>query len=111
MNIKLLGTKILVKILPEEKKVGKIHIPDFTDINYNYIKVKVVGVGNGKRIKKTGLRRPVTDINLGDEGYIARFTGTRLVIEWERYAIIDEREIIGIIEVENEPNTQTTNTR
>jgi len=108
MNINLLGTKILVKILPEEKKVGLIHIPDTSDINYNYIRVRVVGVGNGKRIKKTGLRRPVTDIKLGDEGYMARFTGTRILIDREPYAIIDEREIIGIIEVENDSSNQTT---
>ena len=94
INVKPLGDRVLVQPL-DEKEVNKggIIIPDTAKEKPQEGTVAAVGTGklddNGKKIEFT--------VKVGDKVLIPKYGGTEIKIEGEKYLILREDDVLGII--------------
>ena len=94
VNVKPLGDRVLVQPIEEEEvKKGGIIIPDTAKEKPQEGKVVALGTGkvddNGKKIDFT--------VKKGDRVLISKYGGTEVVIESDRFLIMREDDILGII--------------
>ncbi|WP_417912271.1 co-chaperone GroES [Candidatus Electronema sp. TJ] len=95
MNIRPLNDRILVKRLEEEEKTaGGIIIPD--SAKEKPAEGKVIAVGAGKR--NDAGQRITMDVKAGDRVLFSKYGGTDVKIGSEKYLIMREEDILGIIE-------------
>lgn len=95
MNIRPLNDRILVKRVEEEEKTaGGIIIPD--SAKEKPAEGNVVAVGAGKRNDKG--ERIAMDVKAGDRVLFSKYGGTDVKIGGEKYLIMREEDILGIIE-------------
>ena len=94
INVKPLGDRVLVQPL-DEKEVNKggIIIPDTAKEKPQKGTVAAVGTGklddDGKKIEFT--------VKVGDKVLIPKYGGTEIKIEGEKYLILREDDVLGII--------------
>jgi co-chaperonin GroES (HSP10) len=92
----MLGNRVLVEFLEEEKQLG-IALPDgYSDER----KGRVVSVGNGRRDKK-GKRHPIEGINVGDVVLLPNGLGPgarQIDHEGKMYWSIISDELLGVLE-------------
>lgn len=94
MKFKPLGDRVLVKRLLVESKTKKgIIIPENVDNNSNEGVVVAVGEGN---INKKGAIVPLR-VRVGEHIIFTRWCGTELKIADEKYIIMKESDILGLI--------------
>ena len=94
MNIKPLADRVLVKPAPaEEKTISGIIIPD--SAKEKPMEGKVVAVGPGA-LNKAGERLPM-DVKAGDKVLYGKYAGTEVKIEDEKYLIMHQEDILGIL--------------
>lgn len=95
MTIKPLGDKILVKPIekPEEKK-GSIIIPDTAKEKPQ--EGEIIAIGRGK-VNEEGKILP-HEVKVGDRVLFGKYAGTEVTIDGEKYLIMSEEDILGIIE-------------
>ena len=94
MNIKPLRDKVILK--PEEtkeSKLGVLYIPDTAKEKKN-IGI-IIATGPGKRDNKGNLI-PL-DVKVDDKVIYSKYAGTEIEIDNEKYIILDQDDIIGII--------------
>lgn len=97
MQIKPLHNKILVRIeSTKERKVGNLIIPS-TIADKNHIVGLVISVGKGRKTSDGG-RKPAPDVKPGDKVLLAKFAGTRFMIESHLCMVIYDKEIICVFE-------------
>ncbi len=98
MNLKLLGSRILVEVgeVKEEKTPGGIIIPILAKRKLSQ-EGEVIAVGKGNRNKK-GELIPVK-LKVGDKVLFPRYFGTEVKIEGKKYFIMDEDSVLGNLEV------------
>jgi chaperonin GroES len=95
MNIRPLNDRILVKRVEEEEKTaGGIIIPD--SAKEKPAEGKVVAVGAGKR--NDAGDRIAMDVKVGDRVLFSKYGGTDVKLDGEKYLIMREEDILGIIE-------------
>ncbi len=95
VKIRPLDDRILVKqSAAEERTAGGIVLPDTAKEKPQ--KGKVIATGPGKMLKN-GKRGPM-EIKKGDEVFYGKYAGTEVEIENEKYVIIRESDILGIVE-------------
>ncbi|WP_417910301.1 co-chaperone GroES [Candidatus Electronema sp. PJ] len=95
MNIRPLNDRILVKRVEEEEKTaGGIIIPD--SAKEKPAEGKVIAVGAGKR--NDAGERIVMDVKVGDRVLFSKYGGTDVKLDGEKYLIMREEDILGIIE-------------
>jgi chaperonin GroES len=95
IKIRPLDDRILVKQSEaEEKTAGGIVLPDTAKEKPQ--RGKVVATGPGKQLKNG--KRIGTEIKKGDEVYYGKYAGTEVEVEGEKYVIIRESDILGIVE-------------
>ncbi len=95
MKIRPLNDRILVKRVEEEEKTaGGIIIPD--SAKEKPAEGKVVAVGAGKR--NDAGERIAMDVKEGDRVLFSKYGGTDVKVDGEKYLIMREDDILGIIE-------------
>ncbi|CAK8719745.1 co-chaperone GroES [Candidatus Electronema halotolerans] len=95
MKIRPLNDRILVqRVEEEEKTAGGIIIPD--SAKEKPAEGKVVAVGAGKR--NDAGERIAMDVKEGDRVLFSKYGGTDVKVDGEKYLIMREDDILGIIE-------------
>ncbi|RLC48304.1 MAG: co-chaperone GroES [Candidatus Cloacimonadota bacterium] len=89
MKITPLDDRVLVKpIENKEKKVGNIIIPDTAKEKPQI--GKVIAVGNDEDLQKV--------VKNGDKVIYAKYGGTEVELEGEKYLIVQRSDLLGIVE-------------
>ncbi len=95
IGVKPLDDRILVKQSEaEERTSGGIVLPDTAKERPQ--RGKVIAVGPGKKLKD-GEPIPL-DVKVGDEVFYSKYAGTDIEIDGEKYVILRESDVLGIIE-------------
>ncbi len=95
VNIKPLDDRILVKQSEaEEKTAGGIVLPDTAKEKPQ--RGTVIAVGPGKMLSDG--QRAGMDVKVGDEVVYGKYAGTEVEISGEKYVIIRENDVLGVIE-------------
>ena len=95
MNIKPLGDRVVIKVLPgEETTKSGIVIPDTAKEKPQ--EGEVVAVGSG-RVLENG-QRVELEVKAGDRVFYSKYAGNEIKISGQEYLILNEREILGIVE-------------
>ncbi len=95
MQIKPLGDRVLVKpVEKKEEKKGGIIIPDTA--KEKPMEGVVEAVGQGKMTEK-GDRLPM-NVKKGDKVLYGKYSGTEIGFDNEKYLIMHEDDILGVME-------------
>lgn len=95
MTIKPLGDRVLVKPIEEDEQVrGGIIIPDTAKEKPQQGKVKAVGPG---KVTEEGKVLPM-NVKKGEKILYGKYAGTEVKIGDDKYLIMSEGDILGIIE-------------
>jgi len=95
MTIKPLGDRVLVKPIEETEQVrGGIIIPDTAKEKPQQGKIEAVGPG---KLTEEGKLLPM-NVKAGDTVLYGKYAGTEIKIGTEKYLIMSEHDILGIIE-------------
>jgi len=93
--IKPLHDRVIVQQEEQEQRTkGGIIIPD--TVKEKPLIGKVIAVGEGRRLEN-GTLIPLA-VKKGDRVLFARFGGTEVELDGEKYLIMREEEILGILE-------------
>jgi chaperonin GroES len=95
MKIRPLQDRILVQRVKEEEKTkGGIIIPDTA--KEKPVEGRVIAVGIGK-LSEEG-KRIALEVKKGDRILFGKYSGDEIKIEGEKYLIMREDDVLGIIE-------------
>jgi len=95
VSLKPLGDRVLLKILEtEEKTEGGIFLPDTAKEKPQ--KGEVVAVGTGK-VLADGKKVPI-EVKVGDKVIFSRYAGDEVKDGEEKYLLVNERDILGVID-------------
>jgi chaperonin GroES len=95
VKIRPLDDRILVKQnAAEEKTAGGIVLPDTAKEKPQ--RGKVVAAGPGKLLDDG--KRGKMEIKKGDEVFYGKYAGTEVEVDGDKYVIIRENDVLGIIE-------------
>lgn len=93
-NIKPLGDRVLVKSIEESEQVkGGIIIPDSAKEKPQ--EAEVIALGTGKK-DEDGKVQAFT-VKTGDRVIISKYGGTEVKFDGEKYLLVREDDILGII--------------
>jgi len=95
MNIKPLGSRVVIKALEKEERTKSgILLPETAKEKPQ--QGKVVAVGSGK-VTETGTKVAL-EVKEGDTVIFSKYSGTEVKVEGEEYIILDgERDILAIV--------------
>jgi len=94
VKIKPIGDRVLVKHVEEkEQSRGGIIIPDSAKEKPQ--EAEVIALGTGKKDDK-GVVQPF-EVKVGDRILISKYGGTEVKIEDEKYVLVREDDILGVI--------------
>ncbi|NLE28803.1 MAG: co-chaperone GroES [Phycisphaerae bacterium] len=95
VKIRPLDDRILVKQnAAEEKTAGGIVLPDTAKEKPQ--RGKVIAAGPGKMLNDG--KRGKMEVKKGDEVFYGKYAGTEVEVDGEKYVIIRENDVLGIIE-------------
>ncbi len=95
-----MGDKVIVKpIQKEETSKGGIIIPDTAKEKPQ--EGEIIAVGPGK-VNKQG-NKIAMDVKVGDKVIFAKYTGSEITIDGEKYLIMPESDILAISGTEAKP--------
>ncbi|HWI62675.1 MAG TPA: co-chaperone GroES [Symbiobacteriaceae bacterium] len=96
MNIKPLGSRVVIKALEKEERTKSgILLPDTAKEKPQ--QGKVVAVGPGK-VLDSGAKAAL-EVKEGDTVIFSKYSGTEVKVEGEEYIILDgERDILAIVQ-------------
>lgn len=95
MNIKPLGSRVVIKALEKEEKTKSgILLPDTAKEKPQQGKVMAVGTG---RVLENGTKVAL-DVKEGDTVIFSKYSGTEIKIDGEEYMILDgDRDVLAIV--------------
>jgi chaperonin GroES len=94
MNIKPLDNRVVVKPAEAESTTsGGIVLPESAKEKQTRGKVLQVGPG---RLLDSGKRVPPA-VSVGDEVYYGQYAGTEIKIDDQKYVILEESELLGVV--------------
>jgi chaperonin GroES len=95
MNIKPLGSRVVIKALEKEERTKSgILLPDTAKEKPQ--QGKVVAVGPGKMLENG--TRIALEVKEGDTVIFSKYSGTEVKVDGEEYIILDgERDILAIV--------------
>jgi chaperonin GroES len=95
VKIRPLDERILVKQCEaEEKTAGGIVLPDTAKEKPQ--RGKVIATGPGKLLKDG--KRAAMEVKKGDEVFYGKYSGTEVEVSGEKYVILRETDVLGIVE-------------
>ena len=94
-KIKPIGDRVLVKYIEEEQEQsrGGIIIPDSAKEKPQ--EAEVVALGTGKK-DDSGKAQPF-EVKVGDRVLISKYGGTEVKLDEEKYMLVREDDILGVI--------------
>lgn len=94
LKIRPVGDRILVQHVEEKEQVrGGVIIPDTAKEKPQ--EAKVIAVGTGPRSKDGTVS--TFEVRVGDRVLIARFTGSEVKLADQKFTLVREDDILGII--------------
>jgi chaperonin GroES len=94
VNIKPIGDRVLVQHIEEKEQVrGGIIIPDSAKEKPQ--EAKVIALGTGKKGEDGKI--VAFEVKVGDKVLISKYGGTEVKIEGEKYTLVREDDILGVI--------------
>jgi chaperonin GroES len=94
IKIKPIGDRVLVKLTEEKEQVrGGIIIPDAAKEKPQ--EAEVIALGTGKK-NEDGKVQPF-EVKVGDRVLISKYGGTEVKFEEEKYTLVREDDILGVI--------------
>ncbi len=91
-----LGDKIVVKPIEEEEKTPSgIFLPETAKEKPQ--QGEVIAVGPGRWNNEKGERIPL-DVKVGDRVIFAKYSGTEVKLDGEKYLIMSESDVLAIVE-------------
>ncbi len=94
VKITPLGDRVLVKRLETEEQIkGGIYIPDSAKEKSQ--EAEVVALGSGKRLEHG--ERQAFEVKAGDRVLVSKYGGTELERDGEKYLLLSEDDILGIL--------------
>lgn len=94
--MQLLHDNILVKRLANATQTkGGLYVPLTADSPY--FKYLVLGVGPGRKSKKTGKVIPM-EVKVGDVVVAAKFNGTDILVDGDTYYVLNSQQILAVLE-------------
>ena len=95
MSLRPLVDRVLLKIVEKEEKIkGGIFLPDTAKEKPQ--KGEVVAVGTGK-VTSDGKKVPI-EVKVGDKVIFSRYAGNEVKDGEEKYLLVNERDILGVID-------------
>ena len=95
MKLAPLDDRVVIKQSEaEEKSAGGIILPDAAKEKPQ--RGKIIAVGPGKMLDNG--KRGEMNVKKGDEVLYAKYTGNEIEIDGEKYVILHEGDILGVIE-------------
>ncbi len=97
-TIRPLGDRVLIrKIETKERKYGAIFIPpSANEIDTAWV-AEVIAVGRGRH-NEAGELIEITDVKAGDKIVIAKYMGTEVKINDEKYFVVRAGDILGVVD-------------
>ncbi len=96
MKLKPLADRVIVKQSEaEEKTKSGIVLPD--SAKEKPTKGKVVSVGPGKTDEKTGKRHEL-NVRVGEVVYYGKYSGTDVELDGDKFVILRESDLLGVLE-------------
>lgn len=96
MAMKPLFDKVLIKPSEvKEEKIGSIYVPDTAKEKPQQGKIEAVGPG--RTADSDGKLIPMS-VKVGDNVIYGKYSGTELTINGDKFLIMSEKDIYGIIE-------------
>ncbi len=93
IKIKPLGDRVLVKHIEEKEQIkGGIIIPDAAKEKSQEAEVVALGTGRVEDGKRAAF-----EVKVGDKVLIAKYGGTEVKIGEEKFTLVREDDILGII--------------
>ncbi len=93
LNIKPIGERIIVQHIQAADMSGGIFIPEGAKEKPQEAIILALGAG---RRNETGQITPF-EVKVGDKVLVSKYGGTEVKIENQKYVIITEDEILGVI--------------
>ncbi len=94
LKIRPLDDRVVVeRFEAEERTRGGIVLPD--SAREKPQQGKVIAVGPGKLLEKTGERGQMS-LKIGDSVFYGKYTGTEVEIEGEKYVILRESDVLAV---------------
>ena len=95
MKFRPLHDRVVVRrILPQEKSMGGIIIPD--TVKEKPMEGEVIAAGPGAR-DEAGVVRPL-DVRDGDRVLFGKWSGTEVMLDGEEFIIMKEGDLMGVID-------------
>jgi len=95
MKLKPLADRVIVKQTEaEEKTASGIYLPDAA--KEKPTKGKVISVGPGKLDEKGKRMEP--NVKAGDVVYYGKYAGTEVEVKGEKFVILRESDLLGVLE-------------
>jgi chaperonin GroES len=93
-KIRPVGDRILVQHVEDKEQVrGGVIIPDSAKEKPQ--EAKVIALGTGGKAKDGAVR--AFDVKVGDMVLVAKFAGSEVKLDDQRYTLVREDDILGII--------------
>lgn len=94
LKIRPLDDRVVVEPFEaEERTAGGIVLPDTAREKPQ--QGKVVAVGPGKLLEKSGERAPMS-LKVGDRVFYGKYSGTEIEIDGEEYVILRESDVLAV---------------
>ncbi|NLN82972.1 MAG: co-chaperone GroES [Firmicutes bacterium] len=94
MNLKPLGDRVVIKVLPQEEKLASgLVLPG--NAQEKPQEGEVVAVGEG-RVLENG-KKLTPEVKAGDIVIYSKYAGSEVKIDGEEYLILSEKDILAIV--------------
>lgn len=94
MKIRPLGSRVLVKRLESQEKVGMFYVPDAHKETQQ--RAEVVATGQGKRLESGKVLEPA--VKKGDVVLLSKYPGGEVKVDGVEYHLVEEEEILAVEE-------------
>lgn len=91
MNLKPLGDRVIIKILPKQETTKSGIILPESVTKENRLEGEIVALGQGEKIKALNL-------NVGQKVICAEYGGTEIKVDGQEYKILNHDDLLAVAE-------------
>jgi len=95
VNLKPLGDRVVIKVLPQEEKLASgLVLPG--NAKETPQEGEVVAVGNGRTLENG--TKLAMDVKVGDKVIYSKYAGSEIKVNGQEYLILSEKDILAIVQ-------------
>lgn len=95
MNLKPLGDRVVIKVLPQEEKLASgLVLPG--NAKEKPQEGEVVAVGSGRTLENG--TKLAMDVKVGDKVIYSKYAGSEIKVNGQEYLILSEKDILAIVQ-------------